>query len=69
MEDRLSDIEDKIEEMDTLVEEKIKIKKPPCAKHSGSLKYSDKTKYKNNRSRGRRRNSCQRHRKYSQQKS
>lgn len=54
-----------IEEMDTLVQENVKLKNP-AIKHPVNLGHDEKTKSKNIRNRGRRRNLDQRHRKYSQ---
>ena len=58
MEEKISGMEDAVEEMDALVKENVRTK---------NLGHCEKTKPKNNSNRGRRRNPGQRHRKYYQQ--
>ena len=48
MEERISGVEDIIEEIDTSVKEKAKYRKFP-PKYSGILEHNEKTKSKNNR--------------------
>jgi hypothetical protein len=43
MEERISGVEDTIEETETSVKENIKSKKIPYTKHPGNLKYYEKT--------------------------
>jgi uncharacterized protein with PhoU and TrkA domain len=66
MEESISEIEDMIEEMDTLVKENVKPKEILPQTIQEIWEIHEKTKSKNNRNRGRRKNLGQRHRKYSQ---
>jgi hypothetical protein len=52
MEERISGVEDTIEEIDTLVRENVKFIKS-LAKHPGNLGYYETTKPKNNKNRRR----------------
>ena len=61
MEERLSSVEDTIEETDSLVKENIKSNKS-LIQNIGNMGHHEKTKHKNNRDR--RRSSTQKHRKY-----
>jgi hypothetical protein len=65
VEARLSGIEGKVEDKDTSVRENVKSKK---SRHKTfrNLEHHEKTKFTNNRNRGRRRNSGLRHRRYFQ---
>jgi hypothetical protein len=58
VEERISRIADKIEEMDTLVKGKLKLKNP-STKHPGNLQHYKKTRSMNNGNRERRRNTGQ----------
>lgn len=60
MGERISGTEDRIEEMDGSVKENVN------SKHPGNLGHYEKTKSKNNRNRGRRRNPDQRHKSFQQ---
>ena len=66
MEEKISGVEDTIQEVDSLVKENIKSNKF-LTKHPGNLEDQEKTKPKNNRDRRRRKTAAQRHIKYIQQ--
>jgi hypothetical protein len=51
-EERISGVEDMVEEIDTTVKENSKQKKIPNPKHPGNSGHSEKTKSKNNLNRG-----------------
>ena len=67
IEGRISDVEDTVEEMDTLFKENTKSKNTQDTKHLGNLELREKAKSKDNRNRGRRRKPVQRPRKNFQQ--
>lgn len=61
---KISDLEDKVEEMDSPVKEDVKSKKTSGTKYPENLGYHKKTKPMNNGDKGRRRNPVQWYRKY-----
>lgn len=70
MEESIADVENKVEEMDSPIREKVlnlkerKKKKEPSTKHPRNLGHYEKNRSANNRNRGRKRSSGQRQRKY-----
>jgi hypothetical protein len=50
--ERISGVEDTGEEIDTIVKENLRQKRPLNPKHPGNLGHKEKTKSKNNRNRG-----------------
>ena len=58
--ERISGVEDTGEEIDTIVKENLRQKRPLNPKHPGNLGHKEKTKSKNNRNRGEQRFPAQR---------
>ena len=52
IEERISGVEDTGEEIDTIVKENLRQKRPLNPKHPGNLGHKEKTKSKNNQNRG-----------------
>ena len=50
MEERISEAEDSIGNMDTTIKENEKMQKDPNSKHPGYLRHNEKTKLMDNRS-------------------
>lgn len=66
MKERILGFQNTIKEMDTLVKENVRAKKFSGSKHPRNQGHYEKTKSKNNKNRGRRRDPRQWHRKYFQ---